>query len=121
DALNGARIRNGRFLDEHLEHIPGLVRPTWPSDSEPIFMSYVVQHPRRDDLAKALLRRGVDTTIGYMTDGSTSPLFAKWNRPCPQAEASFRDLLHIPVHPNLTERDLRHMVEAIRAAALEID
>jgi perosamine synthetase len=122
EQLNGARIRNGRYLDEHLAHVPGLMRPTWSADSEPIFMSYVVQHPRRDDLAKALLRRGVDTTVGYMTDGSTSPLFAQWNnRSCPEAAQSFRDLLHIPVHPNLAERDLRHMAEAVRAAAIEIE
>lgn len=121
DELNGARIKNGRFLDEHLAHVPGLLRPTWPAKSEPIFMSYVVQHPRREALAKALLERGIDTTIGYMTDGSTSPLFSKWARPCPQATESFRSLLHLPVHPNLRERDLHHLAEAVRLAALEVD
>jgi dTDP-4-amino-4,6-dideoxygalactose transaminase len=121
EALNGARIKNGRFLDENLAHVPGLVRPTWPRDSEPIFMSYVVQHAKRDALAASLLRRGVDTTIGYMTDASTSPLFAKWARPCPAASESFRNLLHVPVHPNLSHGDLVHIAEAVRLAALEID
>jgi dTDP-4-amino-4,6-dideoxygalactose transaminase len=118
DDLNGARIRNGRYLDEHLAHIPDLLRPSWPTRSEPIFMSYVVQHPRRDRLAAALRRRGVDTTVGYMTDGPNNPLFTDFPATCPTSARSFRDLLHLPVHPNLSRRDLQHMAEAVRLAAL---
>lgn len=123
DALNGARIDNGLYLDEHLAHAPGVTRMTWPDGAEPIFMSYVVQHPDRERFAAALLRRGIDTTVGYMTDGASSPLFARWTEgrpPCPNATHAFRHLLHLPVHPNLSGRDRRHLAEAVRLAAVEV-
>lgn len=120
DALNGARIRNGRFLDDNLGHVPGLTAPTYPDGSAPIYMSFVVHHANRDGLAKALRKRGVDTTIGYMSDLSDHPLFQAYRRPCPNATQAMRELLHIPVHPNLRDGELKHMVESVRRAALSL-
>lgn len=120
EALNGARIRNGRKLDQGLAHIPGLTVPTYPEGAEPIYMSFVVHHARRDELARALRARGVDTTVGYMSDCSDSPLFPEYRAECPNASRAHAELLHIPVHPNLNERDVAHMIEATRQACLEI-
>ncbi|RME23526.1 MAG: DegT/DnrJ/EryC1/StrS family aminotransferase [Deltaproteobacteria bacterium] len=120
EQLNGARIRNGRRLDAGLAHVPGLTVPSYPDGAEPIYMSFVVHHPRRDALAAALRRRGVDTTVGYMSDLSSHPLFAEFAADCPNARRAFRELLHLPVHPNLRPRDLDHMIEATRRACLEI-
>ena len=117
--LNGARIRNGRSLDETLAHVPGLTVPEYPEGAEPIYMSFVVHHENREALAAALRARGVDTTIGYMSDLSDHELFAEYRRPCPNAGQAFRELLHIPVHPNLRPKDLKHMAEAVRAAVME--
>ncbi len=120
EQLNGARIRNGRRLDEGLAHVPGLTVPTYPQGAEPIYMSFVVHHARRDALAAALRTRGVDTTVGYMSDLSTNPLFAEFAARCPNASRAHQELLHIPVHPNLQPRDLDHMIEATRQACLEV-
>jgi dTDP-4-amino-4,6-dideoxygalactose transaminase len=120
EQLNGARSRNGRFLDEHLAHVPHLAVPSYPEGAEPIYMSFVVHHERRDDLMAALRKRGVDTTTGYMNDCSDHPLFPEFRRPCPNAATIKRVQLHIPVHPSLDDRDLAHMVEAVRSACLEL-
>lgn len=119
DELNGARIRNGRALDQGLAHVGGLTTPTYPEGAEPIYMSFVVHHKKRDALMKALRRRGVDTTIGYMSDLSSNPLFAEYAKDCPNAARIHAECLHIPVHPNLRQKDLDHMIEAVRAATLE--
>ncbi len=118
DALNGARIRNGRHLDAALAHVPGLTTPEYPPGSEPIYMSFVVHHPRRDDLAAELRRRGVDTTVGYMGAYGDHPLFPEYTADCPNAAKAAQELLHLPVHPNLTRADLDHLVESVRAATL---
>lgn len=120
ESLNGARIRNGRKLDAGLAHVPGLTPPSYPEGAEPIYMSFVVHHERRDALAAALRKRGVDTTIGYMSDCSSSPLFPEYRADCPNARAAHARLLHLPVHPNLSEADVEHMIEATRQAALEV-
>ena len=119
EGLNGARVRNGRSLDEALAHVPGLTVPAYPEGAEPIYMSFVVHHKNRDALAVALRVRGVDTTIGYMSDLSDHDLFSEYRSPCPNAATAFQELLHIPVHPNLRDKDLKHMAEAVRAAVME--
>jgi perosamine synthetase len=121
ERLNSARAANGRFLDEHLAHVPGLEVPSYPEGAEAIYMSFVIHHPRREALAEALRHRGVDTTVGYMSDISRSPLFPELEAfDCPNTRQAFDTLLHLPVHPRLTRRDLRHMVEAVRASCLEV-
>lgn len=120
EELNGARQRNGAWLDANLRGIPGLTLPTYPEGAAPIYMSFVVHHPRRDALMAALLRRGVDTTTGYMNDCSDHPLFAAHRRPCANAAAIKRDQLHLPVHPRMDERDLAHMAQALREACAEV-
>ncbi len=114
EQLNGSRARNGRFLDENLANVAGLTCPTYPDGAEPIYMSFVVHHRDREALAEALRARGVDTTVGYMSNCASSPLFPDSARSCPNAERAFAELLHIPVHPNLDDRDLRHICEAVR-------
>ncbi len=120
ERLNSARAANGRFLDEHLANVPGLGVPAYPAGAEAIYMSFVVHHPQREALAAALRGRGVDTTIGYMSDITRSDLFPELrDYDCPASREAFDNLLHVPVHPRLTRRDLEHMVEAVRASCLE--
>lgn len=120
DDLNGARIRNGRHLDAALAHVPGLTTPEYPPGSEPIYMSFVVHHARRDDLMAELRSRGVDTTVGYMGAFGDHPLFEEFGADCPNAQRAFDELLHLPVHPNLSEPDRDHLVEAVRASCLSL-
>ena len=118
--LNGARIRNGSSLDDQLGNIAGLTVPEYPDGAEPIYMSFVVHHKKREKLAEALRARGVDTTIGYMNCLSRHDLFGAYQANCPNAEEVNANLLHIPVHPNLCKKDVDHMVESIRAACMEV-
>lgn len=121
EALNGARIRNGRYLDENLANVAGIQTPAYPAGAEPIYMSFVIHHPRREALMAALRARGVDTTIGYMSDCSDHELFPDFRRSCPNAAVAIRDQLHIPVHPTLDERDLAHMSEAVRSSVKSLE
>lgn len=113
EELNGARIVNGIALDRSLQDISGLTTPNYPEKSEPIYMSFVVHHADRKGLEKELRKRGVDTTTGYMNDLSDHPLFAEYKRNCPNAKKANAELLHIPVHPNLTKCDREHIVRSV--------
>ena len=117
---DGLRVwRAYRFLDDGLANVPGLTVPEYPDGAEPIYMSFVVHHENRDGLMSALRARGVDTTTGYMNDLSDHELFQAHRRPCPNAAKAMAQLLHIPVHPNLTKGDVDHLIESVRAATLE--
>ncbi|MEE2751035.1 MAG: aminotransferase class I/II-fold pyridoxal phosphate-dependent enzyme [Myxococcota bacterium] len=121
ESLNGARSANGRYLDEALANLAELVPPSYPKGSEPIYMSFVVHHTCRDELAQALRRHGVDTTVGYMSNCSNSELFPDEKTHCPNANKAMAELLHSPVHPNLSRSRLNHIAEATRRACLEIE
>lgn len=120
DDLNGARMRNGRSLDDGLANVEGLAVPSYPEGAEPIYMSFVVHHSQRDQLAAGLRRRGVDTTTGYMNAFGDHPLFQEFKADCPNAAKAVREFLHIPVHPNLRKKDVDHLVESVRSACLEL-
>lgn len=112
--LNGARIVNGQALDRGLNGTSGVALPQYPSGSQPIYMSFVLHHQDRAALAAELRSRGVDTTTGYMNDMADHRLFPEYRMPCPNATKANKELLHIPVHPNLTEKDRAHLVTAIK-------
>lgn len=116
EALNGARRKNGGALDQGLIGTPNLMLPDYPDGSEPIYMSFVVHHAQRTRLAEALRSKGVDTTIGYMNNMSDHPLFQEYRLPCPNAEKANNELLHLPVHPNLSKKDVEHMIHVVREA-----
>jgi dTDP-4-amino-4,6-dideoxygalactose transaminase len=116
EQLNGARIRNGRWMDEHLANISGITLPTYPEGAEPIYMSFVIHHPKRDQLMAELRCRGIDTTVGYMNDCSDHPLFPEFRAPKPNAAFIKAQQLHLPVHPRMDERDLNHLAEALRSS-----
>ncbi len=120
DELNGRRAAHGHFLMEHLRHVSSLRIPSFVDGAEPIYMSFPIQVDDPVDIGRALLRRGVDTSRGYMRDCSSSPLFSGRSRGvCPRAQEVERTILHIPVHPNLSRRALEHIVESLRRALLE--
>ena len=120
EELNAARVVNGIYLDTNLQSVSNLSAPEYPKDAEPIYMSFVVHHKDRKKLAQALLRRGVDTTTGYMNDMSTHELFPEFRSNCPNATKANKELLHIPVHPNLTECDRKHIVQSVIESCVEI-
>ena len=120
EELNGARQKNGKALDEALVGITGLTVPSYPAGAEPIYMSFVVHHPDRNALAEGLRARGVDTTTGYMNDMSDHPLFQEYKRSCPNATEANANLLHIPVHPNLSVLDRNHLIQAVQEVCSEL-
>ena len=116
DALIGSRQKNGSTLDQGLIGTPGLLLPEYPEGAKPIYMSFVVHHSDRDKLAETLRNKGVDTTVGYMNNMSDHPLFQEYRSNCPNATKANEQLLHLPVHPNLTPKDLNHMIHVVREA-----
>ena len=118
EELNGARRKNGQALDMGLSGLDGLGVPSYPNGADPIYMSFVVHHHNRKAFADLLRQRGVDTTTGYMNNMSDHPLFQQYKMNCPNATRANQEILHLPVHPNLSEHDRLHMIETVRDLVL---
>lgn len=79
---------------------------------------YALRHPRRDALAAYLKERGIGTGIHYPKALPQQPAFADLGispGTYPVAERQAREELSLPMFPELTAADVRHVADAVRA------
>ena len=114
DHLSELRHRNGMYLLERLQGTQDLIVPSVTEGSEHIFTSFVVQTSDRDYLARELLRRGVDTAKGYMSDCSGLEMFKDYRSECPHTTTAFRNMLHLPVYHTLRVPQLEYIVKTVK-------
>jgi dTDP-4-amino-4,6-dideoxygalactose transaminase len=88
--------------------------------ADAVYHLYVVRHPRRDALAAALGERGIGTLVHYPIPLHLQPAFAALGgKPgdLPVAEAAAREVLSLPLHPELTDDQVRAVAAAVRDRA----
>lgn len=97
----------------------GRVRPlTVPPEVSTVHHLYVIRHPRRDDLQQFLRTRGIETLIHYPIPVHLQPAYADLGYArgsFPAAERAAAELLSLPMHPWLAEREVDAVIEAVRA------
>jgi len=125
DEWTAARQRNAMKYDQLFSEA-GLttVRDGMPHVGLPrvftnrhIFNQYVIRVSRRDPLQAVLKRRGVCTEIYYPVPMHLQECFAYLgygNGAFPESERAAKETLALPIHPELTEPQLRYVVECIR-------
>jgi dTDP-4-amino-4,6-dideoxygalactose transaminase len=82
-----------------------------------VYHLFVVRHPRRDELMARLLERGVETLIHYPIPLHLQPAFASLGGRAgdfPAAEAGAREILSLPLHPGMTDDDVRSVAASVR-------
>jgi dTDP-4-amino-4,6-dideoxygalactose transaminase len=96
----------------------GLGLPVERQDVRAAHHLFVVRHPRRDDLMAALRRRGVETLIHYPIPLHRQPAFAAFrgSTGLPVAEKAAREILSLPLYPELTDGQAEEVVSAVREA-----
>ncbi len=118
ERMNRARVRNGWYLRSRLQEVQDLI--VCPMRTGSVFMSFPVLHPQREALALQLRRRGIDTDFGFMADCSTIEVDESPESPCPNAERTAREILHLPVYPFLKKRQMDRIADAVRDALQDL-
>jgi dTDP-4-amino-4,6-dideoxygalactose transaminase len=84
--------------------------------------AFVIRHPKRDAVAAAALRRGLDCKIHYPFAIHQHAAFADLpHGPLPTTEKVVQEILSLPVTPELGERQASLAIDAIVAAVDEVD
>jgi len=110
---NDARRANAAALTEELADAD-VVTPTEPDDRRHVYHQYTIRTDDRDGLAAHLDERGVGTGVYYPTPIHEQPAYDGVDYAGPVAERTAEQALSLPVHPNVSERDVRTIAEAVR-------
>jgi dTDP-4-amino-4,6-dideoxygalactose transaminase len=98
----------------------GLTLPHVPDWAEPVWHLYVVQHPQRDALHKALSDASVGTLIHYPIPPHLQQAYveAGWRKGAfPLAESMANQVLSLPIGPNMMHEQAKEVVRLICATA----
>lgn len=129
DELHAAMLRvKLRYLDErnarraaiaayYTEHLRGRAVPP-PSDPHRthVYHQYVVRTARRDALRRHLEALDIDTGIHYPQPIHRQPAWLeRFGEPpaLPRAEQAAREILSLPVHPDLTDGEVERVRDAV--------
>ncbi len=120
EEFNRKRIKNAEYLNRHLR-MEGLITPHKKGEVKHVYHQYVIKLEddfpmSRDAFCEYLRSNGVGCAVHYPIPIYEQPLYQQLGygeQRCPVASALARKVLSLPVHPALTEEDLRHIIEVI--------
>lgn len=105
--------RRHEVAGRYLEELSGVVALP-PYSPHHAWHLFVIRHPARNAIYKALKERGIETQVHYM------PLYRNTFhrgpdfRDFPNTEAYFSECLSLPIYPSLKNEDQTKVIEAIR-------
>jgi dTDP-4-amino-4,6-dideoxygalactose transaminase len=117
------RAANASKLDAALEGVPGIVRPRVPAGRNHVWHQYTVRIApdagcTRDELARRLDARGVETGIYYPHVVFDHACYRDHPRvrcaDVPNAHAAAREVLSLPVHAGLSDDDVAVIGQSVR-------
>ncbi len=112
---NGARRRHAAIYNEMLEGC-GLALPCELPGDEHVWHQYTLRGERRDDLKQHLAADGIDSAVYYPGPLHIQPAYAKFGyKPgdMPEAEKTCREVLSLPVYPELPDDSVRRVAESV--------
>ena len=116
DAWNEARRRVAQRYNELLAGLP-VTTPYESSDVYHVYHQYTIRAPQRNALAAYLKERGIGTMVYYPVPLHLQGLYASLGYKegdLPESEAASREVLSLPMYPEITEEQQRMVTEAIR-------
>jgi dTDP-4-amino-4,6-dideoxygalactose transaminase len=124
DAWSAARRQLADRYDEHLAGVPGIVTPHRAPDRTHIFHQYTlrVTDRKRDALAAHLKNQGIGTMIYYPGPLHLQECFAHLGHhegDFPQSERASREVLSLPMFPEMTTEEQDRVVAAVREFTTE--
>jgi dTDP-4-amino-4,6-dideoxygalactose transaminase len=117
DRRTDKRQENAAYLSKHLSEC--VVVPTVPEGYSHVFHQYTIKiQGNRDKFANKLTEFGVGSGVYYPIPVHELPAFGK-KKKLSNTSLVCNQVLSLPVHPLLTQKDLKKIVAAVKQASLE--
>lgn len=117
-AWSAKRREHAAYYSRGLEGVPGVQPPVVDPANEPIFHQYTLRVERRDGLQTHLKAKGIGSAVYYPVPLHLQTCFRHLGYTagrCPEAERAAREVLSLPVFPELTATQLDYVIDSIRA------
>lgn len=111
------RNKAAQLYNELLKNVPGIVVPKTADGVSHVWHLYVIQHDRRDELAKFLADRGISTAIQYPVALPFLPAYERLGhepQDFPVAHGHQTKILSLPIFPDISEEQIVHVVNSIK-------
>ena len=122
DLITKKRIENAAYLSKNLSKIKGINLPDVKNDGSHVFHQYTIRilenfKLNRDELNEHLNKNGIGTGIYYPKPLHLLPHLKKFG--CkegdfPIAEKASKEVISIPVHPNVTKEQLDYIINTFK-------
>jgi len=116
-AWSDARRRNAAFYDAAFADVPEVTTPYVDPANTSIYNQYTLRADRRDALQAHLKAAGIGNSIYYPLALHLQPCFAYLGYregQCPESERATREVISLPVFPELTTAQRDEVVAAVR-------
>jgi dTDP-4-amino-4,6-dideoxygalactose transaminase len=114
---SSARRRNAAHYDAAFADVSDVRTPTIDPQNISIYNQYTIRAERRDALQAYLKAKGIGQCIYYPLPLHLQPCFAYLEYregEFPESERASKEVLSLPIYPELTEGQLDEVVGAVR-------
>lgn len=119
DGWTESRRRNARYYAEALTGLDGLVLPVVEEGNRHVYNQYTVRVRDRDGVRQRLEALGIGSGVYYPLPLHLQQCFQElgYGRgDLPESERAAREVLSLPVYPELTEAQLEAVADGVRTA-----
>ncbi len=119
DGWNALRRARAHRYNALLAAIPEVIAPAELDFSVPVYHQYTIRTTHRDAVQRGLRERGIHTMIYYPTPLHLQPLLTQYGYhpgDFPEAERAAREVLSLPMFPELTDAQISRVVGALAEA-----
>lgn len=118
ESWSEARRRNAAYYDAAFADVAEIATPWVDPANTSIYNQYTIRTSQRDALQAHLKERGIGSNVYYPLPLHLQPCFAYLGYSegqCPESERAAKEVLSLPVFPELTTAQLDEVIAAVRA------
>lgn len=92
--------------------------PQVRDDRGSVWAQYTIRVEDRDGFAARMKERGVPTSVHYPMPLHHQPVYAHLRDrfQCPEAEKAAQSVISLPLYPDMTDAQVKHVIEAVKAS-----
>ncbi len=117
EAWSAARRRNAEYYNERFADVAEVRTPFVEPANECIYNQYTLRAEKRDELQAHLKSKGIGSAIYYPLALHLQPCFGYLGYregQFPESERATREVLSLPVYPELARQQMDEVVDAVR-------